>query len=127
MTRFAIFNSENWFLSNYDGRRKEFRGISSQEFNKAKSRHNSRHAFSSKEHDFVAKAAWRREVIAFFASIPFEFEGDGFDDYSRFQRPSSNGVGYVSVCPGERGNNYYVDDPILVKYLTTKFHKHNNK
>ena len=127
MTRATIFNSANWFLSNYDGRRKEFRGISAQEFNEAKSRHNSRQTFSSRVGDLVATAAWIREVIAFFATIPYQFEGDRFDDYSRYQRPSSNGIGYVSICPGERGNNYYVDDAILVKYLTSKFNKYNNK
>lgn len=29
------------------------------------------------------------------------------DDYNHYQRPCSNGIGYVSICPGEPGNNFY--------------------
>lgn len=67
----------------------------------------------------------RREYIAYFATIPYEYQGDGMDDFNLYQRPASNGIGYVAICPGESGNNFYTDDPILVSYLTKKFNKHN--
>ena len=59
--------------------------------------------------------------LNYFAEIPFEYQGDGLDDFEKFQRPSSNGVGYVAICPGERGNNYYVDDPVTVAILRRRY------
>jgi hypothetical protein len=61
------------------------------------------------------------EDLEYFAGIPYEYEGDGLDDYNKFQRPTSNRVGYVAICPGESGNNYYVDDPVLVAILKRKY------
>ena len=57
----------------------------------------------------------------FFSEIPFEYQGDGLDDFEKYQQPSSNGVGYVAICPGERGNNYYVDDPVTVAILRRRY------
>ena len=59
--------------------------------------------------------------LNYFSEIPFEYQGDGLDDFEKYQRPSSNGVGYVAICPGERGNNYYVDDPVTVKILRRRY------
>lgn len=123
MTHATIFNNTNWFLAKYDGRNKQFRGISRDEFNKAVAKHNSRGWRASDEEDLIAKAAWRKEMISTFAAIPFEYQGEGLDDYNFYQRPSSNGVGYVALCPGERGNNIYVEDELLVNYLTAKFNE----
>lgn len=61
--------------------------------------------------------------LKYFSEIPFEYQGDGFDDFEKYQRPSSNGLGYVAICPGERGNNYYVDDPVTVAILTRHFNE----
>lgn len=59
--------------------------------------------------------------LNYFSEIPYEYQGDGLDDYEKYQRPSSNGVGYVAICPGERGNNYYVDDPVTVAILRRRY------
>ena len=46
------------------------------------------------------------------------------DDYNMFQRPASNGRGYVAICPGESANNFCTDEPLVVAYLTKKYNKH---
>ena len=65
--------------------------------------------------------------LNYFSEIPFEYQGDGLDDFEKYQRPSSNGVGYVAICPGERGNNYYVDDPVTVKILCRRYDEWKTK
>ena len=90
-------------------------------FNAAKERHISRMPNGYVRNEYKT----RREYIAYFATIPYEYQGDGMDDFNLYQRPASNGIGYVAICPGESGNNFYTDDPILVSYLTKKFNKHN--
>lgn len=122
-TNFAIYKQQDWFWRKYDGRKKEFKSISRNDFKAAKERHISRMSNSYVRNEYKS----RRECLAYFAGIPYEYQGDGMDDYNRYQRPASNGVGYVAICPGERANNYYVDDPILVAYLTKKYNKHNGK
>jgi hypothetical protein len=42
-------------------------------------------------------------------------------DWKAFHRPSSNGRGWVIIAPDEPGNNWYIEDPILVKILSKKF------
>lgn len=61
--------------------------------------------------------------LKYFEEIPYEYQGDGFDDFEKYQRPSSNGLGYVAICPGERGNNYYVDDPVTVAILCRRYNE----
>lgn len=62
-----------------------------------------------------------REIVKYFSEIPYEYQGDGLDDFNKYQRPCSNGIGWVAICPGERGNNYYTDDPFAVKILRRKY------
>lgn len=116
---FSIFKKQNWFFKKYDGRRKEFKNIDRTSFDEAKERHFSRVGKSYSRDAYRS----RREFIEFFANLPYEYQGDGMDDYNMYQRPSSNGVGYVAICPGERGNNFYVDDPLLVDFLKKKYNK----
>lgn len=118
----AIFNIEYWYNKRYDGRKKIFRGISKEEFKTAVNKHNERTLFSNR----WPQTEWekRREIIQYFSKIPYIYQGDGLDDFNHYQRPCSNGIGYVSICPGERGNNYYVDDPLVVSYLKKKYDKY---
>lgn len=118
---FRIYKQKDWFWRKYDGRRKEFKNIDRNAFNAAKERHISRMPNGYVRNEYKT----RREYIAYFATIPYEYQGDGMDDFNLYQRPASNGIGYVAICPGESGNNFYTDDPILVSYLTKKFNKHN--
>lgn len=125
MKSYNLFKVENWFDLRFDGRKKEFKGISKKEFADFVKKHYKREGakWLSKGRDFLAQCQERRKAIKFFATIPYTYEGDGLDDYNMHQRPSSNGIGYVAICPGESGNNYYVDDPLLVKYLTARYNK----
>ena len=126
MKDFNLFKNENWCFMNFDGRKKMFRGITKEEFWKMKDIHFSR--FQKKywgtKRNFISQCEKRREDISYFSRIPYEYMGDGLDDFNHYQRPCSNGVGYVSICPGEPRNNYYVDDPLTVRYLRSKYDKH---
>ena len=42
-------------------------------------------------------------------------------DYKVYHRPSSNGMGWVCIAPDEPANNLYIEDAILVKFLSRKF------
>lgn len=131
MSIMSIFKEKFWYDRRYDGRRKEFRGISREFFEAAKKAHWDRAwakvYLHKRGEDLIKNCAIRRELIAYFATIPYEYQGDGLDDFNLFQRPSSNGRGYVAICPGEPRNNYYTEDPILVGYLKKKYNKYNNK
>ena len=53
-----------------------------------------------------------------------EVKDDDFDfseDYCVIHRPTSNGKGWVMIAPGERANNHYTEDPVLVKFLYKKY------
>lgn len=53
-----------------------------------------------------------------------EVKDEDFDfteDYCILHRPTSNGKGWVMIAPGERANNHYTEDPVLVKFLYKKF------
>lgn len=119
---YSLFADKSWAFRHFDGRRKEFRGITRQEFDAMCKKHWERAGRSVPTSQYQYEA--RRREIAYFATVPYEYKGDGMDDYNKYQRPASNGVGYAAICPGERANNHYVDDPILVAYLTKKLKKH---
>lgn len=123
-----IFNDKGWNFKNYDGRRREFRGISRDEFNEAKRKNRDREiARFRAERSVKTKTQSFKEWIRYFSTIPYEYTGDGFDDFNHYQRPASNGIGYVDICPGERGNNNYVDEPHLVAALTRKYKEWKTK
>lgn len=118
----TIFKQTFWWINRYDGRRKEFKGISREQFMDAKSKHYERERASFGPAN-TTKVEWFKTIARYFAQIPYEMPDGELNDYDKYQRPSSNGVGYVAVCPGERANNFYVDDPILVKYLNRKYNE----
>lgn len=141
---YSLFKDKSWAFRHFDGRRREFRGITRNEFEAACKKHWERAGRSVPNSQFIYE--YRRREIAYFATVPYEYQGDGMDDYNKYQRPESNcegyvaicpgerannhqrpassGAGYVAICPGERANNHYVDDQILVAYLTKKYNKH---
>lgn len=121
-----IFKNDSWYFCRYDGRRKKFfLNKSKEEFESDKDKHFER-----------VKASWSRNKqtrlekvkndLKIFSKIPYSYQGDGLSDWERYQRPSSNGIGWVAICPGERGNNYYVDDPITVAILKRKYQNYFN-
>ena len=129
MKSFNLFKKNDWMFLRFDGRKKIFSGMEKEVFEEMKERHFSRFKkkYWARKYDFIFQCAKRREDIRYFAGIPYEYMGDGLDDFNHYQRPCSNGVGYASICPGEPRNNYYVDDPLTVHYLRSKYEKNVNK
>lgn len=127
----AIFKRQQWYFAKYDGRKKEFKGISKEDFNKAAEKHIER--FWAQERQNLAnktKVEKYKQLRKYFESIPYEYQGDGLDDFEKYQRPASSG-GYVAICPGERGNNVYIE-PIpenaqIIKHLTRLYNEHKSK
>ena len=124
-----IYTEKPWWPScHYDGRRKKyFLNKSMEEFESDKQKHFQRQQMRWIT-DNLEKSRFRKvkSDLAYFSEIPYEYQGDGLDDFSKYQRPASNGVGWVAICPGERGNNYYVEDPITVAILKKRYNKHFN-
>lgn len=107
----AIFKRENWFFASYDGRKKIFRGITKEEFETAKDKHYERYWAQVRANVAIDKAQNVKRYMKlkkYFESIPYQYQGDGMDDFNKFQRPASSG-GYVAICPGEKGNNVYIE------------------
>lgn len=126
MANYSIFKESNWAYRRFDGRRKEFKNISKGTFEQCVNTHIKRLnlRFTPKLNNGKKTHKERMELIKFFSRIPYKYEGDGLDDFNCYQRPSSNGIGYVSICPGEHGNNVYVDDILLVSYLKKKYERY---
>lgn len=122
-----IYNGNLWWPScRYDGRRKKyFLNKSREEFERDKEKHFQRQQIRWVI-DNLEKSRFRKvkSDLAYFSEIPYEYQGDGLDDFNKYQRPASNGIGWVAICPGERGNNYYVDEPVTVAILKKRYNKH---
>lgn len=118
----SIYKNPNWHFLHYDGRKKAFRGITREEFEAAQRKHYERCGRSTPTLQYIYE--YRRRMIAYFAEIPYEYHGDGMDDYNKYQRPSDDGRWYLAICPGEPYNDIYVFDPILVAFLTKKYNNH---
>ena len=113
---------ETWMRIRYDGRRKAYYlNMSKEEFAAAQEKNEAR-----RRSKYTTPTRIERILsdLNFFSNIPYEYKGDGLDDFNKYQRPASNGIGWVAICPGERGNNYYVDDPVTVAILKKRY---NNK
>ena len=113
---------ETWMRLKYDGRRKAYYlNMSKEEFAAAQEKNEAR-----RRNKYTTPTRIERILsdLAYFSEIPYEYRGDGLDDFNKYQRPASNGIGWVAICPGERGNNYYVDDPVTVAILKKRY---NNK
>ena len=113
---------ETWMRLKYDGRRKAYYlNMSKEDFAAAQKKNESRRRSKYTKPTRMEKIL---SDLEFFANIPYEYEGDGLDDFNKYKRPASNGIGWVAICPGERGNNYYVDDPVTVAILKKRYNKH---
>ena len=113
---------EMWMRLRYDGRRKAYYlNMSKEEFAAAQEKNEARRR---SKYTMPTRIERILSDLNFFSNIPYEYKGDGLDDFNKYQRPASNGIGWVAICPGERGNNYYVDDPVTVAILKKRY---NNK
>ena len=113
---------ETWMRLKYDGRRKAYYlNMSKEEFAAAQEKNEAR-----RRNKYTTPTRIERILsdLNFFSNIPYEYQGDGLDDFNKYQRPASNGIGWVAICPGERGNNYYVDEPVTVAILKKRYNKH---
>ena len=113
---------ETWMRLKYDGRRKAYYlNMSKEEFAAAQEKNEAR-----RRNKYTTPTRIERILsdLAYFSEIPYEYQGDGLDDFNKYQRPASNGIGWVAICPGERGNNYYVDEPVTVAILKKRYNKH---
>ena len=113
---------ETWMRLRYDGRRKAYYlNMSKEEFAAAQEKNEAR-----RRSKYTTPTRIERILsdLAYFSEIPYEYRGDGLDDFNKYQRPASNGIGWVAICPGERGNNYYVDEPVTVAILKKRYNKH---
>lgn len=126
---FAKKNKYNYlFLPKYDGRKKEFKNISRDDWEAILAKCRERELLKNTiRYRSVNKLARVKEILRYFEEIPYIYEGDGLDDFNKFQRPASNGRGYVAICPGEPGNNYYTDDPVAVAILKKRYENFKNK
>ena len=113
---------ETWMRLRYDGRRKAYYlNMSKEEFAAAQEKNEARRR---SKYTMPTRIERILSDLAYFSEIPYEYQGDGLDDFNKYQRPASNGIGWVAICPGERGNNYYVEDPITVAILKKRYNKH---
>ena len=118
----TLFQISNWYSKKYDGRKSMFKGITREQFAEMCQKHYDRlHVQWSLQNPKPTKTQQFKETMRIFAQIPYEYNGDGMDDFSKVQRPASNGKGYVAICVGERGNNIYIDEPHAVAALMRKF------
>ena len=95
-----------------------------EEFSKASEKASKRFALKFELHRKANQEQKRRELIEFFKNVPYIYEGKGNEDFLFVQKPTEKG--YIAICQGERGNNVYTEDKLLVKYLTAKYNKHFN-
>lgn len=110
-----LFEDKSWAFGHFDGRRREFRGWSREEFEAMRKKHWERAGRSIRNSQYIYE--YRRKKIAIFAEIPYEYHK------GRYQRRSDNVVFYIAVRPGGIAQ-VFTHDPILVAYLTKKYNKH---
>lgn len=121
---FNIFKTENWHNLKFDARKVMFKGFTREEFNNASEKASKRFSIKFEMHRKANQEQKRRELIEFFKNVPYTYEGEGNEDFLFVQKPTEKG--YIAICQGERGNNVYTEDKLLVKYLTAKYNKHFN-
>lgn len=124
---FAKKNKYNYlFLPKYDGRKREFKNISRYDWLSIVKKCRLREELKAARPNTVNKLERIKEILAFFSEIPYIYNGDGLDDFNKYQRPASNGRGWVAICPGEPANNYYTEDPTAVAILKKRYENFKN-
>lgn len=113
-----VYKIKDWFHLTFDKNRRAFKTIKKKQFEEAKEKHYSRCHY---ECEIINPIKEFKHTMAYFAEIPYVYKGDGSDDLNLYQRPCSNGIGYVAICPGESGNNFYTDNIYAVKALKRKY------
>lgn len=104
-------------------------GYTEQDLLKMREKREKRIEFRCKEREYKQKNwehAERVDFLRYLKTCKYykEVKDNDFDfseDYCVIHRPTSNGRSWVMIAPGERANNYYTEDPVLVKFLYKKY------
>lgn len=116
------------FLPKYDGRKKEFKNISREEWATILAKCREREILKNAiRYQNVNKLARVKEILKYFEEIPYIYIGEGLDDFNKYQRPASDGHGWVAICPGEPANNYYTEDPTAAAILKKRYENFKNR
>lgn len=123
----SLTSMKSIFMKKWDGRKKAFKtlksaGISKSDYHEMIEKRYNRYLQKMGAYDTINnRLSAYLKTIKYFSNIPYKFEGDEMDDFSKYQRPSSNG--YVAICPGEAINNVFIDEPFAVKHLTRLYNE----
>lgn len=115
------------FMLKWDGRKKIFKtlkkaGVNKSSYNEIIKKRYKRYIRKMRAYDSINnRVAEYKRTVEYFSNIPYKYDGDGIDDFSKYQRPSEKG--YVAICPGEAINNVFIDEPFAVKHLTRLYKK----
>ena len=107
---YNIFKNRDWFVIRHDARKKAFKGVTKSEWAALQDRHCERSSAQIKaeiKENYRSSVAKYKKILRQFSDVPYVYQGDGLDDFNRYQRPSSDG-GYVSICVGEPRNNFHI-------------------
>ena len=117
----TIFSEKRWITISYCKSDPRFNGITKDEYEEAREKHVNRHIdrFVPKPGALLKEY---RDTVFYFTTIPFEYLGDGLDDFHKYQRPTA--LGYASICKGERANDVHVTEPFAVKHLLKEYNKY---
>lgn len=113
---YNLFADKSWAFRHFDGRRKEFRGWSREEFYEARGKNLTRSGIR-RNRTKPTIYEYRRKMISIFAEIPYEYHR------GPYRRRSDGFIMYLATLPG-RIRQVSTYDPILVAYLTKKYNKH---
>ena len=114
----TIFSEKRWITITFSKTDPRFNGLTREEYEVAREKHVNRHI-----ERFVPKPGALlkeyKETVFYFSTVPYEYLGDGLDDFHKYQCPCA--LGYIAKCPGERANDVLVTEPYAVKHLLKKY------
>ena len=110
-----IYKLDFWHIIDYNKKRRAFKNISKSEFETAKEKRRKRDC-SKVWFERRSPVEEFKYMMSFFENIPYVCTGECY-----YQRPSSNGKGYVAVFVGDSSKNVYTDEPFVVKALKRRY------
>lgn len=117
----TIFSEKRWITIPFSKADPRFNGLTREEYEVAREKHVNRHI-----ERFVPKPGALlkeyKETVFYFSTVPYEYLGDGLDDFHKYQCPCA--LGYASICKGERANDVHVTEPFAVKHLLKEYNKY---
>jgi len=110
-----IYKLYIWPHIDYNKKKRAFKNISKSEFETAKEKRRKR---DCSKVWYVRKSPVEefKYMMSLFKDIPYVWTGERY-----YQRPHSNGKGYVAVFVGDSSKNVYTDNPFIVKALKRRY------